>query len=338
MKQGNDRLATYSNNLKKIWEELNCLEPRPRCVCTGCSCDVHKKQAKIDSSNQVMQFLMGLNDSYSAIVSNILLLDPLPTFNKAYSIISRVERQKNDYGVGHNASEGSALAVRVVDKNAATGKGSPAKKDPPKKGDRFCVHCNKSRYLEEACFKKHGYPEWFKEYKNQGTYQNAKPKKPQGYANMTSAESVQGTRSNDSASFSEMIQHGIQKYVKGKDEANAANASYFAADFAGTTCSTNSSLKNSKWIVDYGASNHISGDLSLFSQLREVKGIRTIFLPDGSVKRVKYVGDISLNFNILLKEVLYIPEFQYNLMSVHKLALSSCIQFLFDMLDAGPCE
>lgn len=27
MERGNDSLTTYSNNLKKLWEELNCLEP-----------------------------------------------------------------------------------------------------------------------------------------------------------------------------------------------------------------------------------------------------------------------------------------------------------------------
>ena len=42
-----------------------------------------------------MQFLMHLNDEYEAIRGQILLLDPLPTVNKAYSMIQRVERQRH---------------------------------------------------------------------------------------------------------------------------------------------------------------------------------------------------------------------------------------------------
>ena len=42
-----------------------------------------------------MQFLMHLNEEYEAIRGKILLLDPLPTVNKAYSMIQRVEKQRN---------------------------------------------------------------------------------------------------------------------------------------------------------------------------------------------------------------------------------------------------
>lgn len=38
-------------------------------------------------------------------------------------------------------------------------------------------------HLEEACFKKHGYPEWFKEYKD------SKAKKGQGFAGNVAAQS-----------------------------------------------------------------------------------------------------------------------------------------------------
>lgn len=167
MKQGNDSLNVYSNKLKKLWEMLNFLEPRPRCTCSGCKCDINKKLEEIESSNQVMQFLMGLNESYNYVVSNILLLDPLPAFNKTYSIISRIERQKTDAISSVSVNEGSALAVKISEKNTMTGKNFFNKKDNSKKGDRFCTHCSKMGHLEDACFKKHGYPDWFKDLKNQ---------------------------------------------------------------------------------------------------------------------------------------------------------------------------
>lgn len=167
--------------MKKLWEELNCLEPRPRCVCSGCKCDLHKKLEDIDSANNVMQFLMGLNDSYSSIVSNILLLDPLPTFNKACSIISRVERQRIDVVYPITNIEASALAVKFQDRTHVGSKNFSGKRENIKKGDRSCTYCNKSGHLEDACFKKHGYPEWFKEQKKK--QQTQMPKRGQNYAN-----------------------------------------------------------------------------------------------------------------------------------------------------------
>ena len=41
-----------------------------------------------------MQFLMGLNESFDGIQSQILLLDPLPSVNKVYSMVLRIEKQR----------------------------------------------------------------------------------------------------------------------------------------------------------------------------------------------------------------------------------------------------
>ena len=40
-----------------------------------------------------MQFLKGLNDQYSVVCSQILLMDPLPPINRAYALILQQERQ-----------------------------------------------------------------------------------------------------------------------------------------------------------------------------------------------------------------------------------------------------
>lgn len=61
-----------------------------------------------------------------------------------------------------------------------------------------------------------------------------------------------------------------------------------------------------------------------------MKGSNTVLLPDGAIKKVKCVGEVTLKRNIILKGVLYIPDFQYNLISVSKLAASANLSFLFD--------
>jgi hypothetical protein len=58
-----------------------------------------------------MQFLMGLNESYSAIRGQILLMNPLPDVSKAYSSIVQEEKQRT-IGAAHETTENSAMVVR----------------------------------------------------------------------------------------------------------------------------------------------------------------------------------------------------------------------------------
>lgn len=42
-----------------------------------------------------MRFLMGLNEIFSTIRSQILMSDPIPLISKVYSLVLQVETQKN---------------------------------------------------------------------------------------------------------------------------------------------------------------------------------------------------------------------------------------------------
>ena len=60
-----------------------------------------------------MQFLMGLNYSYSAICGQLLLNDPFPTMNKVFSLIIQEERQRmiKFASVNQNAFQNNATLV-----------------------------------------------------------------------------------------------------------------------------------------------------------------------------------------------------------------------------------
>lgn len=85
--QGNTTIAQYYTKLKKYWDELNCLTPVPECTCGSA-----KLVANAFDSSILIQFLMGLNDAYDSIRGQILLMEPLPSANKAYSMVLRVEK------------------------------------------------------------------------------------------------------------------------------------------------------------------------------------------------------------------------------------------------------
>lgn len=55
---------------------------------------------------------MGLNESYSAIRGQILLIDPLPIMNKAYSLVLQEERQRTIYSNKMVVPETTAFAAK----------------------------------------------------------------------------------------------------------------------------------------------------------------------------------------------------------------------------------
>lgn len=85
--QGVLTVEKYYTKLKKLWDELKCLMPILTCTCIA-----SKEVSDLTASNQLMQFLMGLNDTFDNIRNQVLVMDPLPSVNKAYSMLLRVEK------------------------------------------------------------------------------------------------------------------------------------------------------------------------------------------------------------------------------------------------------
>nr|XP_033513944.1 uncharacterized protein LOC117278575 [Nicotiana tomentosiformis] len=84
--QGSSDISTYFTKLKGYWDEIgNCSFGRP-CTCSALP--------EFIEGQQLVQFLSGLNDTYSTIRSNILMMNPVPSFAKAYSVLIRDEKQR----------------------------------------------------------------------------------------------------------------------------------------------------------------------------------------------------------------------------------------------------
>lgn len=44
--------------------------------------------------DKLMQFLSGLNEHYEHVINQVLLINPQPSVNKAFSMILKIEKQK----------------------------------------------------------------------------------------------------------------------------------------------------------------------------------------------------------------------------------------------------
>ncbi|MCH79834.1 peptide transporter PTR2 [Trifolium medium] len=82
------------------------------------------------------------------------------------------------------------------------------------------------------------------------------------------------------------------------------------------------------WILDSGATYHVCDSLSFFTAYREVHAI-PVKLPNGNIVTTNIVGDINITSQITLKNVLYMPHFSFNLISVSRVSQDLGCVFAF---------
>ncbi|KAL5537688.1 hypothetical protein UlMin_046008 [Ulmus minor] len=145
--QGSSDVIGYFTRLRTLWEELKDFRPFP-----VCSCGAMKQLIDLQQQGYVLQFLMGLNESFSQVRAQILMLDPLPSINKVFSLIVQEERQRSLSSL--NFSQPSVVAYGASSSNYNSYKG---KKDKP-----YCTHCGILGHTIEKCYKIHGYPPGYK--------------------------------------------------------------------------------------------------------------------------------------------------------------------------------
>ena len=100
-----------------------------------------------------------------------------------------------------------------------------------------------------------------------------------------------------------------------------------------------SSVSASEWVIDTGATNHMVTTTHYFTTMQLVHNV-TVNLPNGQSVNVTHIGCIQLTASLLLTDVLCVPVFDFNLISVSKLtpSLQCCIFFFFVhlLLYTGP--
>lgn len=155
--QGSLSVVAYYSKLKKLWDQLNELEPIPSCICIAeCRCDMNVEINKRERRHKILKFVLGLNSRFDATKDQILVMDPLSTINQAYFMILSVERKTT-------ITESS---VEMIEKNFALmvknyGDNRRFVDRNRKGGIPVCEHYNGKGHIKDNCFKLKGYPEWW---------------------------------------------------------------------------------------------------------------------------------------------------------------------------------
>lgn len=87
-------MEDYYTKFKALVDELPSYQTIPLYKCP-CTYESQRIASDLNDYDQVMRFLMGLNDSYSAIRGPVLLYEPLVDINKVLSLILQEEKQRS---------------------------------------------------------------------------------------------------------------------------------------------------------------------------------------------------------------------------------------------------
>ena len=93
-------------------------------------------------------------------------------------------------------------------------------------------------------------------------------------------------------------------------------------------------LRNA-WILDSSATNHMTHNPNQFKTYLPCLSNRKIVVADGTTTTVAGIGDVQVTSNLVLKNVLHIPQLSTNLFSIQKLTQDLSCHVIFD---ASFCE
>jgi len=101
-------------------------------------------------------------------------------------------------------------------------------------------------------------------------------------------------------------------------------------NFAGNAIIVSSAIYHKHdWILDIGATDHIAMDIFLFKEVRRPSAAAYVSLPNAQTAEIIGLGDIELASGMLLKNVLCVQKFKYNLLSISRLAKDSHVIVVF---------
>ncbi|KAK9675775.1 hypothetical protein RND81_11G030400 [Saponaria officinalis] len=310
--QGNDDITIYFTKFKQIWDEIDAMGMNPNCTCT-CTCGASEKQKKFQQNQKVVQFLMGLNDSFCVMRGAILMQNPLPSISVVYNNLLQEERQREIQNASTFQTNSASFYAKNVN-NSTAQKNHPVlyqHNSAPLRSQNFqhsnsgtqfrrynfgqntdgeikCNYCKRPGHTIDKCRKL--------QYNNKRRFaHNATVDENDG---LMQAFSSKG-EAEEQALCSQFMEFLKQKQHSdtGPTVSNVNFADNSSKPHEFTFC-------DNTWIVDSGASDHMCSNLKLFSDIETVPKPYSISLPNGHVVTINSMGTVQLTLDKRLTNVL----------------------------------
>lgn len=332
IKQGDKSVSDFFTAWSILWEELEVLRPITDCSCSSSSeCSLQKLMLGYRSSEALTCFLKGLSDNYNTVKTQILMMDPLPDITTAFSLILQQERQISGPCVDAKVLMNSSIhgTSNANPRNGlGRGKGRGSGRGRGGAPQRQCTFCNRLGHTVDHCYFKHGFPPGYSPgYKNTKSINSSITDDDSGSApNDHSSPKSNPSDGNVSQFTADQInQLKLLLQQSASFSENQCQPTNQISQIAGVSSNQqNSALGNispNYWILDTGATDHVTCNSKNFITYHEIKPIH-VTLPNGNTVKATHSGTVHFTNEFKLFNVLYIPDFTLNIISVQQLITS----------------
>nr|GEU93973.1 ribonuclease H-like domain-containing protein [Tanacetum cinerariifolium] len=292
-RQGELTVSEYYHKLNSLWKEFHIMTKLPIC-----SCAAREDVLKHNQLMKLMQFLMGLNDVFQTIRSSLLSRETLPDVKDAFVIVSREESHR-----GIASSSFGSVSGFVAKSNNWSNNGN--KRGNNKKfantvnggnnighnPNLLCTNYEKVGHTIDICFDIIGYPPRY----------NKNPGPKTFNVNSASTSNEKGA----TLSFTN------EQMIKLMNLINEAPFGTVQENMAG-------------WTIDSRANKYMTISTIKMLGIIDISDLNLIVgHPNGTLAKIKYVGNLILSENVLLFDVLVVPEYCVSLLFVNKLIRDS---------------
>lgn len=305
LKQGEKTVTQYYTDLKTLWQEIDMFSDYE----WSCAKDRALFQKMVEKE-RVFEFLVGLNKELDEVRGRILGRDPLPSTREVFAEVRREESRRTVMLGGHSPAptEPSALFSS----------------QPPRRNDRrsdkdrpICEHCNKPGHVKAKCWKLHGKPA-------ENPSSNRNPRDSKGFHASSEDTSKEPKSASETSAFSKEQLEQLYQLMSSHSISNTPNSSSYIASSSlaqkGTYPATfTAGSKLNPWIIDSGATDHMTGSSSIFSSYSPLSGNLKVKIADGSLTSIAGKGSIIISPSLTLLNVLHVPKISCNLISVSRI-------------------
>lgn len=254
---------------------------------------------------KVISFLASLGPQYESAKNMLLTSADFPALNATFFRLSRlfVEDHQSEDQDGGAAMTVASFPKCISTRRRGRGRGFLGRRGGRLSGKvdhRQCDFCLKSGHTEDKCWSKHGKSDWA-----------AKNEPSTNGSTTTTALAPDSTATPANVTLSwEDFDYPLKLAHGDTDLPSAALAS--------SGIPSNSWLSQDKWLVDSNATDHMTSTSHHFVTYTFWNPLM-ISLADGSKVPAYGKGSVYINQNFYLHDVLLVPSFPTNLLSVKKL-------------------
>ena len=290
VKQGSKSLSVYYGELTEIFQELDHRDK----VAMKDPDDVTAYRQSIERT-RVHIFLAGLDKSFDQLRREILRREPLLSLEECYSLVRRETIRSTTLNEDIEKPEASAMVSRhrpsqtPQDRPKATNSKNSNNADKP---TYKCTHCNQTGHSKSCCFELIGYPDWWDPTRHRNS------KRP-------STVALAQTKEDDAPPMS--------------------SALLTTTNTKGKVFTASTPVLNSAWIIDSGATDHMTFDVRQVTNLNP-SSQNCVSTANGNTNPVVGEGSSHLTNTFHLDSVLVVPSLDYNLLSVSQITTTlSCV-------------